>query len=167
MRWPTTTRKLRLRGSTFLEVTFFVLILALTAGLVFPLVWGSSKASDRFSSAEAGVRSTVDAIDQLSLLARQIQPPLWANRQTLVTTEGTGFRVRYWEGHYDQTLVVRTTPDGLVEAEAGGQTWHWGPWKGIRVRPWFVDSRPIGIEWQGPWAGADRNVRFSWGAQCL
>jgi hypothetical protein len=150
-----------------LEVIFFLLVLTLTAGMVVPLVLGSSRTSAQVAVAEAGVRSTVDAIDQLGALARRIQPPLWANGATLATSEGTGFRVRYWDGAYDQILELKTTPGGVVEAKAGGQTWRWGPWKGTKVLLWIVDHRPVGIVWQGFWAGENRTVRVSWGAQCL
>jgi hypothetical protein len=154
------------RGTSFLETTFYVVLLVLTAGMVVQLVTTSETSADRFRSGQRALQSELDRLATLPRLVREVRPPVWAPPTGWVTQTADRVTAGYYGGDPGAAVEFRVT-DQCLSVSVPGRTWVWGPFEDLRIFPWVIEGRTVGLGVGFRQAGETRVFRWAWGSEPL
>jgi hypothetical protein len=93
-------------ASTFIELVVTIFLLTVFAALVFPIYWGTSKATAAHAIDNAAQRARLSLATILPRLTEDVRPPYWENPEKVFQESGTEWKAFYRNGMPNDFLTL-------------------------------------------------------------
>ena len=157
----------KMTASTFVELVVTIFLLTAFAALVFPVFWGTSKATAAHAVDNAAQRARLSLATILPRLTEEVRPPYWENPDKVFRETGTEWRALYRNGRDDDFLTLKKESESRLSLVTPGAVFSIDNLPGLTVDWWKKDKKIVGFTVQ--WRQGRETMEFhaSWGSFIL
>jgi len=154
-------------ATTFVELVVTIFLLTAFAALVFPIFWGTSKATAAHAVDNAAQRAKLSLATLLPRLTEEVRPPYWENPDKVFQESGTEWKALYHNGKVDDFLTLRKEGESRLSLVTPEATLSIDNLPGLAVDWWKKDKEIVGFTVQ--WQQGRETMEFhaSWGSFIL
>ena|GEM_PF-3531601 len=157
----------KVAATTFVELVVTIFLLTAFAALVFPIFWGTNKATAAHAVDNAAQRARLSLATLLPRLTEEVRPPYWENPGKVFQESGTEWKAFYRNGSVNDFLTLRKESESRLSLVTPEATLSIDNLPGLAVDWWKKDKEIVGFTVQ--WQQGRETMEFhaSWGSFIL